>query len=101
MLLPMSISDGSQAWLRRPYHRRIEGTALADRQVITRVFVHSVHLSNGNCRTKLSKSLVTDVSKVEWRTAADLRIKFGVTLRTSTVRVSPTLLITSSLTINA
>lgn len=29
---------------------------------------------------------MSDTSKLEWRTAADLRIKFGVTLRTSTVR---------------
>lgn len=29
---------------------------------------------------------MTDTSKLEWMTAADLRIKFGVTLRTSTVR---------------
>ncbi|KAF9790471.1 hypothetical protein BJ322DRAFT_1104126 [Thelephora terrestris] len=39
-------------------------------------------------RTKLSKSLATDASKLEWRTAADLRIKFGVTLRTSTTVTS-------------
>jgi apoptosis-inducing factor 3 len=34
-------------------------------------------------RTKLSKALVTDASKLEWRNAADLRIKYGTTLRTS------------------
>ncbi|KAG2147680.1 hypothetical protein DEU56DRAFT_785385 [Suillus clintonianus] len=33
-------------------------------------------------RTKLSKSLITDASKLEWRTAADLKIKYGTTLRT-------------------
>ncbi|KAH7927971.1 hypothetical protein BV22DRAFT_1031309 [Leucogyrophana mollusca] len=33
-------------------------------------------------RTKLSKALITDPSKVEWRTAADLKIKYGTTLRT-------------------
>ena len=47
---------------------------------------HSIHPPNRDCRTKLSKALITDASKIEWRTAADLRIKFGVTLRTSTVR---------------
>jgi len=31
---------------------------------------------------------MTDASKLEWRTAADLRIKFGVTLRTSTTVTS-------------
>ncbi|KAG2157970.1 uncharacterized protein EDB93DRAFT_1122429 [Suillus bovinus] len=33
-------------------------------------------------RTKLSKALITDSSKLEWRTAADLKIKYGTTLRT-------------------
>ncbi|TFL04019.1 hypothetical protein BDV98DRAFT_563426 [Pterulicium gracile] len=33
-------------------------------------------------RTKLSKALITDASKLEWRNAADLKIKYGVTLRT-------------------
>ncbi|OAX37776.1 hypothetical protein K503DRAFT_800988 [Rhizopogon vinicolor AM-OR11-026] len=33
-------------------------------------------------RTKLSKALITDSSKIEWRTAADLKIKYGTTLRT-------------------
>ncbi|OJA09005.1 hypothetical protein AZE42_11543 [Rhizopogon vesiculosus] len=33
-------------------------------------------------RTKLSKALITDPSKIEWRTAADLKIKYGTTLRT-------------------
>ncbi|RDB26297.1 Apoptosis-inducing factor 1 [Hypsizygus marmoreus] len=32
-------------------------------------------------RTKLSKALITDASKLEWRTAADLKIKFGTTIR--------------------
>ncbi|KAH7912323.1 hypothetical protein BJ138DRAFT_1134802 [Hygrophoropsis aurantiaca] len=32
-------------------------------------------------RTKLSKALITDPSKIEWRTAADLKIKYGTTLR--------------------
>ncbi|KAG1747078.1 uncharacterized protein EDB91DRAFT_1116111 [Suillus paluster] len=33
-------------------------------------------------RTRLSKTLVTDPSKLEYRTAADLKIKYGTTLRT-------------------
>ncbi|KIK62519.1 hypothetical protein GYMLUDRAFT_41980 [Collybiopsis luxurians FD-317 M1] len=33
-------------------------------------------------RTKLSKALITDASQLEWRTAADLKIKYGVNLRT-------------------
>ncbi|KDQ56956.1 hypothetical protein JAAARDRAFT_35554 [Jaapia argillacea MUCL 33604] len=33
-------------------------------------------------RTKLSKSLLSDISKLEWRTAADLKIKYGAGLRT-------------------
>ncbi|KAF4596366.1 hypothetical protein EYR38_007746 [Pleurotus pulmonarius] len=33
-------------------------------------------------RTKLSKSLMTDVSKLEWRSAAELKLRFGVTIRT-------------------
>ncbi|KIK96468.1 hypothetical protein PAXRUDRAFT_825928 [Paxillus rubicundulus Ve08.2h10] len=32
-------------------------------------------------RPKLSKALITDPSKLEWRTAADLKIKCGTTLR--------------------
>ncbi|KAI0261514.1 flavoprotein [Gloeopeniophorella convolvens] len=35
-------------------------------------------------RTKLSKALITDASKLEWRTPADLKIKFGTTLRVNT-----------------
>ncbi|KAI0787999.1 hypothetical protein C8Q74DRAFT_1255286 [Fomes fomentarius] len=35
-------------------------------------------------RTKLSKALVTDASKIEWRPAAELRSKYGVDLRTGT-----------------
>ncbi|KAF8920202.1 hypothetical protein CPB85DRAFT_1273867 [Mucidula mucida] len=33
-------------------------------------------------RTKLSKALITDASKVEWKSAAELKIKFGTNLRT-------------------
>jgi apoptosis-inducing factor 3 len=33
-------------------------------------------------RTKLSKALITDPTKLEWRSAADLRIKYGINLRT-------------------
>ncbi|KAF8591101.1 flavoprotein [Ramaria rubella] len=33
-------------------------------------------------RTKLSKALITDASKLEWRSVADLKNKFGVTFRT-------------------
>lgn len=35
-------------------------------------------------RTKLSKTLMTDASKLEWRSAAELTSKYGVDLRTST-----------------
>ncbi|KAJ3486827.1 hypothetical protein NLI96_g3958 [Meripilus lineatus] len=35
-------------------------------------------------RPKLSKALVTDASKLEWRSAAELQSKYGVTLRTNT-----------------
>jgi len=33
-------------------------------------------------RTKLSKALITDPAKIEWRSAADLKTKYGVDLRT-------------------
>ncbi|KAJ8520178.1 hypothetical protein ONZ45_g2978 [Pleurotus djamor] len=33
-------------------------------------------------RTKLSKALITDASKLEWRSASELKIRFGVTIRT-------------------
>lgn len=36
-------------------------------------------------RTKLSKALITDPSKLEWRTPADLKIKYGTSLRIGTV----------------
>lgn len=36
-------------------------------------------------RTKLSKALITDASKIEWRTPADLKIKYNTTLRTDAV----------------
>ncbi|THH19824.1 hypothetical protein EW146_g1420 [Bondarzewia mesenterica] len=39
-------------------------------------------------RTKLSKALITDASKIEWRTPADLKIKYGTTLRTATTVTS-------------
>ncbi|KAH8983206.1 flavoprotein [Lactarius akahatsu] len=39
-------------------------------------------------RTKLSKALITDASKLEWRTPADLKIKYGVTLRVNTTVTS-------------
>ncbi|KAJ3537416.1 hypothetical protein NMY22_g5598 [Coprinellus aureogranulatus] len=32
-------------------------------------------------RTKLSKALITDSSKIEWRNAADFKIKYGTNLR--------------------
>ncbi|KZT29687.1 hypothetical protein NEOLEDRAFT_1153617 [Neolentinus lepideus HHB14362 ss-1] len=35
-------------------------------------------------RTKLSKALVTDASKLEWRSPADLKIKYGLSMRTGT-----------------
>ncbi|KAI0648919.1 hypothetical protein C8Q79DRAFT_903656 [Trametes meyenii] len=35
-------------------------------------------------RTKLSKALITDPSKLEWRSAADLRSKYGVDFRAGT-----------------
>jgi len=39
-------------------------------------------------RTKLSKALITDASKLEWKTAAELKIKYAINLRTGVVRVS-------------
>ena len=36
-------------------------------------------------RTKLSKALTTDASQLEWKTAADLKIKYGVNLRVGVV----------------
>ncbi|KAI0249164.1 flavoprotein [Lactifluus subvellereus] len=35
-------------------------------------------------RTKLSKALIADASKLEWRTPADLKIKYGTALRIGT-----------------
>ncbi|KAI6039787.1 hypothetical protein EDC04DRAFT_1612968 [Pisolithus marmoratus] len=32
-------------------------------------------------RTKLSKALITDAAKIEWRSASDLKIRYGTTLR--------------------
>jgi hypothetical protein len=39
-------------------------------------------INHANIRTKLSKALITDPSKLEWRSPADLRIKYGTILRT-------------------
>lgn len=36
-------------------------------------------------RTKLSKALVTDPAKIEWRSAADLKIKYGTNIRLGVV----------------
>jgi len=47
-------------------------------------------------RTKLSKALITDASKLEWRTAADLKIKYGTTLRIGTVGLPSILLLSTS-----
>lgn len=41
-------------------------------------------LSSTHFRTKLSKALITEASKLEWRTPADLKIKYGTTLRVGT-----------------
>lgn len=35
-----------------------------------------------NNRTKLSKALITDPAKIEWRSSAELKAKYGVGLRT-------------------
>lgn len=43
----------------------------------------------------MSKALITDASKLEWRTAADLKIKYGTTLRIGTVSYPCVLLSTS------
>ena len=45
-------------------------------------------LSSAPFRTKLSKALITEASKLEWRTPADLKIKYGTTLRVGTVSLS-------------
>ncbi|TFK72981.1 flavo protein [Pluteus cervinus] len=39
-------------------------------------------------RTKLSKALVTDPTKLEWKTAADLKIKYGTNIRLGTIVTS-------------
>lgn len=44
----------------------------------------------------MSKELITDASKLEWRTAADLKIKYGTTLRIGTVGLPSTLLLSTS-----
>ena len=36
------------------------------------------------CRTKLSKALVTDASKLELRSASEILTKYGTTIRTNT-----------------
>jgi hypothetical protein len=38
--------------------------------------------------TKLSKALITDASKIEWKSPADLKIKFGTTIRIGVVSIS-------------
>jgi apoptosis-inducing factor 3 len=43
-----------------------------------------IHPSTPFARTKLSKALVTDASKLQWRSPAELQSKYGVVLRTST-----------------
>jgi len=35
-------------------------------------------------RTKLSKALITDAASIQWKSAADLKIKYGTTLRLGT-----------------
>lgn len=42
-------------------------------------------LTNLLHRTKLSKALITDPAKVEWRSAADLKIKYGTNIRLGVV----------------
>ena len=48
------------------------------------IYVH-ILIQYSSSRTKLSKSLPTQVSKVELRPAADLKEKYGVDLRTGVV----------------
>lgn len=38
-------------------------------------------------RTKLSKALITDSSKIEWKTAAELKIKYATNLRLGVVSI--------------
>lgn len=40
------------------------------------------------CRTRLSKGLPTDSSKLEWRNASDLKIKYNTNLRIGVVSIS-------------
>jgi apoptosis-inducing factor 3 len=47
-------------------------------------------------RTKLSKSLITDASKLELHTAADLKIKYGTALRFGTVGLPSVSLLSTS-----
>ena len=46
-----------------------------------------MHAVNVVCsaRTRLSKSLVTDPAKLEWRTASDLKIRYNTTIRIGVV----------------
>ena len=68
------------------HHHHFERISFPNRQVISLLTLLLRRLLN-SClyRTKLSKALVADPAKLELRTAADLRIKLGTTLRTSTV----------------
>jgi len=50
-------------------------------QILIRVY----RIDHRKYRTKLSKALIIDPAKIEWRTAADLKIKYGTNLRLGVV----------------
>jgi len=48
----------------------------------------------GHCRTKLSKTLIDDAAKLQWRKPEELKEDFGVDFQPGTV-ILPTLFISS------
>ena len=72
-------------------HDHLARNICTHRQVRHRILVLLLKiggLSSAPFRTKLSKALITEASKLEWRTPADLKIKYGTTLRVGTVSLS-------------
>ncbi|KAG6817164.1 hypothetical protein H0H87_012125 [Tephrocybe sp. NHM501043] len=72
-----------ETWLQVSHHNSLEGDIYSHRQVAPYFFdaINGKANNYTTSRTKLSKALITDPSKVEWKTAGEYKIKYGTTIR--------------------
>lgn len=80
------IYESFSAWIQGSHHRSFKGEARPYRPVCMPLLMPGCKTHKLVSSTKLSKALITDPSKLEWRSPADLRIKYGTILRVGVVR---------------